>query len=48
MTKDEMQRLLDRQFRDGATELEALRYLAEIIGLTLRPAVPERREEKQD
>lgn len=33
MTKDEMQRLVDAEMRDGKTWEEALRKLAEIIGI---------------
>ena len=39
MTKDEMQRLLDRQLQDGATEYAAMKYLIDIMGLTLRKPV---------
>lgn len=33
MTKDEMQRFIDQQMRDGRTWAEALERLAEIIGI---------------
>lgn len=33
MTKDEMQRYLDQQIRDGHTWVEALERLAEVLGL---------------
>lgn len=33
MTKDEMQRFIDQKMRDGATWEEALRALAEVIGI---------------
>lgn len=33
MTKDEMQRFLNREARRGSTESEALKALAEILGI---------------
>lgn len=33
MTKDEMQRLIDSEMRDGKTWEQALKKLAEIIGI---------------
>ena len=36
MTKDEMQRFIDQRMREGATWEEALKRLAEVIGI--RPA----------
>lgn len=33
MTKDEMQRLIDQQMRDGRSWAEALDSLAEVIGI---------------
>lgn len=36
LTRDEMQRFVDQQMRDGASWLEALAMLAEVIGI--RPA----------
>ena len=47
MTRDEMQRLLDRQIQDGATEYEALRYLADIIGLTIKQPKEEDPEKRK-
>ena len=38
MTKDEMQRFLDRESRKGASEYDALKALAEIIGIVFHPA----------
>ena len=33
MTKDEMQRFIDQQMRDGRSWTEALERLAEVIGI---------------
>ena len=33
MTKDEMQRFIDQQMRDGRSWAEALERLAEVIGI---------------
>ena len=33
MTRDEMQRFVDQQMRDGASWREALAMLAEVIGI---------------
>ena len=33
MTKDEMQRFIDQRMRDGSTWEEALKLLAEVIGI---------------
>lgn len=33
MTKDEMQRYIDQQIRDGRSWIEALERLAEVLGL---------------
>ena len=37
MKQDEMQRLLDSAARRGASELEALRELAEVLGVRYKP-----------
>ena len=37
MTKEEMQRFLDRESRKGSSEYDALKALAEIIGIVFHP-----------
>ena len=37
MTREEMQRLLDHEARKGANEYEALKTLAEVIGIVFHP-----------
>ena len=44
MTKDEMQRFLDREALRGTDELEAWRALAQILGISF----PEKEKEREN
>ena len=48
MTRDEMQRFLDQASREGVSEFDAYKKLAEIIGIVYHPAEGKKDEQPKN